>query len=198
MSEKKAWTPTPKAFQRLLTWLRADDEDAGVGYLDMRRRLVAYFDRRECSEPDDLADEVFNRVARRLEEEGITESETPAKYCYIVARFVLMEHRREAQKAQRLANEMRVRGSAGGHMADESSRDEAMLACLERCAGRLQPRDRDTIVQYYAGSGRGKIENRRALARFLGISVNALSIRACRLREALYQCVRRCLDQPLK
>ena len=194
MNEKKEWTPTPKAFQRLLTWLRADEADAGVGYLDMRRRLVAYFDRRQCSDPDDLADEVFNRVARRLEEEGITESETPAKYCYIVARFVLMEHRREAHKAQRLVNEMRVHsGAASQRMAEESSSNEAMLTCLERCADRLQPRDRDTIVRYYAGSGRQKIENRRSLAGVLGISVNALSIRACRLREALHECVRRCL-----
>ena len=195
MTEKKDWNPTPEAFHRLLTWLRADGGDTGVGYLDMHRRLVAYFDRRQCSTPDDLADEVLNRVARRLEEEGITESETPAKYCYIVARFVLMEHRREAQKVQRVVNDMRVHtGAADRHQRTEDApANEAMLTCLERCAGRLQPRDRDTIVQYYAGTGREKIENRRALARLLGISVNALSIRACRLREALHECVRRCL-----
>ena len=194
MSEKKHWIPTPRAFQRLLAWLRGDGDDSGAEYLDMRRRLVSYFDRRHCATADELADEVFNRVARRLEEEGITETETPAKYCYIVARFVLMEHRRDAQKAQRAIEEMRVQSNAGGRRdSDGVLAKEAMLTCLERCAARLQPRDRDTIVRYYAGSGRQKIENRRALATGLGISLNALSIRACRLRDTLHDCVRRCL-----
>lgn len=65
----------------------------------MRARLVAYFDHKNCAAPNDLADETLNRVAHRLEEEGIIESETPAKYCYIVARFVFMENVRAARGA---------------------------------------------------------------------------------------------------
>ena len=70
----------------------------GLKYLEMRRRLVSYFDRKNCATPDELADETLNRVARRLEEEGAIESETPARYCYIVARFVFMEYLRETHK----------------------------------------------------------------------------------------------------
>jgi hypothetical protein len=43
----------------------------------MHHRLVAYFDRKNCSSPADLADETLNRVARRLEEEGVT-------YCVVL------------------------------------------------------------------------------------------------------------------
>jgi hypothetical protein len=57
----------------------------------MRERLVTYFDRKNCLLPDELADETLNRVARRIEEEGKIKSESPAKYCYITARFVFME-----------------------------------------------------------------------------------------------------------
>jgi hypothetical protein len=93
-------------------------------------------------------------------------------------------------------HEMRMHsGAAAHHVEAGNSAAEAMLTCLKRCASRLQPRDRETIVRYHAGSGREKIENRRALAGFLGISVNALSIRACRLREALHECVRQCLGR---
>jgi hypothetical protein len=37
-----------------------------------------------------------------------------------------------------------------------------------------------------------KIENRRSLAQTLGITVNALSIRACRIRDKLESCVKKC------
>lgn len=67
----------------------------GQNYLEMRQRLVAYFDRKNCSAPNELADETLNRVTRRLEEENLTDSEAPAaKYCYIVARFVFLEYLR--------------------------------------------------------------------------------------------------------
>jgi hypothetical protein len=46
-------------------------------YLEMRHRLVAYFDRKNCISPADLADETLNHVARRLEEEGVT-------YCVVL------------------------------------------------------------------------------------------------------------------
>src|SRR6266446_5516805 len=96
-SPKKDWVLTPKAFRGLLAWLDDQEESDGQNYLEMRRRLVVFFDRKNCLAPDDLADETLNRVARRLEEEGKIESDAPAKYCYIVARYVFMEHLREAQ-----------------------------------------------------------------------------------------------------
>ena len=185
---------TPGAFHRLLNWLDGGADSGGQKYLEMRRRLVAYFDRRNCSAPDELADETLNRVARRLEEEGVIESDAPARYCYIVARFVFMEHLREAQKANVLLDDMR-RQSHGNNMAvSEAEKEikEKLFDCLEQCADKLEPLSRGIIIRYYAGKERAKIENRRALAKELGITVNALSIRACRIRDKLEDCVRRC------
>ena len=70
---------------------------------------------------------------------------------------------------------------------------ERMLNCLEQCAGNLEPPNREIITRYYVGKEREKIENRRALAEELGITMNALSIRACRIRDKLEACVKQCL-----
>jgi hypothetical protein len=48
------------------------------------------------------------------------------------------------------------------------------------------------IVEYYRDAGRQKIEHRRALADRLGLSMNALAIRASRIRDALSTCLERC------
>jgi DNA-directed RNA polymerase specialized sigma24 family protein len=192
---KKDWTLTPGAFQRLLSWLDADAGSDGRNYLEMRQRLVGYFDRKNCSTPDDLADETLNRVARRLVEEEVIESDTPAKYCYIVARFVFLEHLRETQKESVLLGEIQ-RQSPRPNMSearDEEEAREKLLACLGQCSAKLEPAQRELITRYYVGKKQVKIENRRALAAELKITVNALSIRACRIRDKLEACVRQCV-----
>ncbi len=73
------WTLSRDALQRLLTWLDGGADSDGHAYVEMRRRLRDYFARKNCRTPDDLADETLTRVARRLEEEGITRAETPAR-----------------------------------------------------------------------------------------------------------------------
>lgn len=193
---KKNWTITSSAFHRLLEWLDEGVSSAGQKYLEMRERLVSYFDRKNCMMPDDLADETLNRVARRLEEEGKIESETAAKYCYITARFVFMESLRGKEKESvPLDDVLQKEGQklARADDRDEKEIKEKRLNCLEHCTGKLEPANREIIVRYYYGEERVKIENRRALAGELNISVNALSIRACRIREKLEACVGKCV-----
>jgi hypothetical protein len=55
--------------------------------------------------------------------------------------------------------------------------------------------DRELIREYYRGDQRERIANRRALSAKLGLTQNALSIRACRIRSALEACVRRRLSE---
>ncbi|MFN2493079.1 MAG: hypothetical protein ABR501_09380 [Pyrinomonadaceae bacterium] len=196
VQQKKDWTLTPRALDQLLSWLDEGSDSQGQKYLEMRRRLVSYFDRKNCATPDELADETLNRVARRLEEKGFIDSEPPARYCYIVARFVFMEHLREARKVDALRDNLQ-RQSRGNSFAavdanDEKDSKEKILNCLERCTGKLEVLNREIITRYYTGKERVKIENRRALAEELGITMNALSIRACRIRDKLEDCVREC------
>lgn len=190
---KKDWLLTPAAFQRLLDWLDEGPNSEGQKYLEMHRCLVAYFDRKNCPAPHELADETINRVARRLEETHAIEAEIPAKYCYITARFVFLEYLRARAKDQRVRDEFSRESFDEREEQRKRESKERMLECLDRCADKLDSRDRKLILRYYFGEERVKIENRRALAKVLDITMNALSIRACRIRDKLELCVRQCL-----
>jgi DNA-directed RNA polymerase specialized sigma24 family protein len=195
---KQDWNLDARAFQPFLKWLDQGVDSAGQNYLAMRQRLVAYFDRKNCPEPDELADETLNRVARRLEEEGAIASETPAKYCYIVARFVFMEDLRAIQKKTSVQSEIQRQTDAVEQEVsglEDRETKAKFFECLDRCLEKLAPPNREVILRYYTGKERVKIDNRRALAEELGITTNALSIRACRIRDKLETCVRDCAKE---
>jgi DNA-directed RNA polymerase specialized sigma24 family protein len=180
-----------QTFRRLLAWLDQGVNTNGQSYVAIRERLLGYFDRKNCLNADELADETLNRVARRLDEEdGNIETEIPAKYCYIVARFVFMEHLRATEKEIAALDD--IGRQANAMSPEDRDRKEKMLECLDLCAARLEASQRELIFGYYSGEQRVKIENRHSLAQTLGISVNALSIRACRIRDKLESCVREC------
>jgi DNA-directed RNA polymerase specialized sigma24 family protein len=198
-SRKLAWKLTQPAFERFLNWLDCTEDTDGRGYLEIRARLVNYFYRKNCLDPDELADEVLNRVARRLEEDGFIESETPAKYCYTVARYVFLESLRSPLAKNIQLDELSSGHPDAGHaVIDESDQaviKERMMTCLDSCAEKLDVDSRKMIFEYYVGSQRIKIENRRRLADKIGISINALSIRACRVRSKLESCVQDCVER---
>lgn len=157
----------------------------------MRSRLAIYFDRKNCSDPDVLADEVLNRVGRRLEEEGNIETESPAKYCYTVARFVFMEQLRSTVTREVAIEDLALK--APDDQVDTVYEREAAMDCLERCAGSIDETRRNLIIRYYSGEKGAKIANRKQMADELGVSLNALGIRAFRIRESLEACLTKCL-----
>jgi DNA-directed RNA polymerase specialized sigma24 family protein len=194
---KKDWILNPEAFRRLLNWLDSGNDSEGERYLEVRRRLTTYFDRKNCPSSDELADETLNRIARKLEEKGTITEVSPLHYCYIVAKFVFLESARRAKPIQTgttelMSSEPNTFGSAGTSHVGTSEVKEKMFDCLERCLSKLPPGDRELILEYYRGEQRVKIERRSALAAHLGVTMNALSIRACRIRNKLEACVRAC------
>jgi DNA-directed RNA polymerase specialized sigma24 family protein len=198
---KKDWTLNPAAFRQFLNWLDEGVDSGGERYLEMRRRLARYFDRRNCSSPDDLADETLDRVARKLEEKGEIVGASPAHYCYIVAKFVFLEFGRRSEHNQTSLDDARGSGRVTASLTVPSRRDvdvvvkEKLFDCLERCLGRLQPEDRELILDYYRGEQRAKIQRRSELAVRFDLTMNALSIRACRIRSRLEICVSTCVAQ---
>ncbi len=198
---KKDWALNPEAFRQFLSWLDEGVDSGGDRYLEMRRRLSRYFDLRNCSLPDDLADETLNRVARKLEEKGEIVGTSPGHYCYIVAKFVLLEFRRRAEHKHSSLEQLSGSGQSIGSLIvtarpdSEREAKEKLFDCLERCLGKLQADDRSLIVEYYRGEQRAKIVRRAELAARLGLTMNALSIRACRIRSKLEVCVSTCARQ---
>ena len=194
----KNWIQTPGAFGHLLTWLDEGADSGGERYVEMRRRLVSYFGRKRCLSPDELADETLNRVARKLEEHGTITDASPAHYCYIVAKFVFLEYLRGAEHRQISLDEVSGVPDALSHPAaahaDEAGvdADERRFDCLDHCLRQLTAYDRALILEYYSGDQGPGIERRRQLAARLGLTANALTIRACRIRGALQACVNGC------
>ncbi|MBV9072910.1 MAG: hypothetical protein JOZ10_04700 [Acidobacteria bacterium] len=197
VSRKKDWEPSESAFRGLLNWLDAGEDSDGRRYLDIRRRLVLYFERKNCLASQELADETLNRVARRLEEQGCIRDAAPAQYCYIVARFVFLESLREPEAQSRALSDESASSPPGqrARSSDDDRSSKEMLQALEECLTTLAPSDRELMLEYYRGERQEKIRGRKALAGRLGVTLNALTIRACRLRDKLEACVRRRLGE---
>lgn len=198
---KKDWTLNRETLRQFLGWLDEGVETNGERYLEMRRRLVRYFDCRNCPSPDDLADDTLNRVARKLEEKGEIVAATPAHYCYIVARLVFLESTRNRELHAASLDDTKSSNMFMGTLAaptdaatDPASK-EKLFTCLERCLSKLRSQDRELILEYYRGEQWEKIDRRSQMASRLGLTPNALSIRACRIRAKVESCVRACSDE---
>src|SRR5262249_22000077 len=149
-------------------------DSGGERYLEIRNRLVGYFDRRNRLFAEDLADETLNRIAKILVRDGAIEV-PPEAYCYIVAKFVLLEDcRRERRDHLHRASQLGDQRYADASLADAEDRHrEERLARLDDSLEQLGAEQRALIVEYYRDTGASKIARRRALAQRLGISANA-------------------------
>ena len=190
VSVKKKWVLTQEALDGLLTSLDADREQAGKKYERIRLKLVKYFEWRGASFPDGEADETINRVARKIEEGA--DVHNLDGYFYGVARLVLVESLRAREKEQQALVHVPV---VEMNPVDDHPENEKLRACLDRCLRHLSAENRDLIVEYYQEEKSRKIERRKGLAARLGIPLNALRIRAHRIRVGLEACVSECLAQ---
>lgn len=179
----KDWVLTKESFDALLAWLDPAREEAGRKYEEIRLRLIKIFACRGCCEPEDLADETINRVSKKLNEIQETYSGDPARYFYGVANKVHLEYlRRKPAPVQPVRTE-------------NSDEIEKEFECLERCILKLTPDNRLLVLGYYQDEKRAKIDHRKNLAEQMGIAVNALRIRACRIRASLQKCVQSCVNE---
>ncbi len=183
------WELTAEAFARLLAGFDANPERAAAQYESLRLALVKFFDWQSAMFPEELADETFNRVARKLDE-GV-ELQNATTYCHGVARLVLLESRKRAE--HRRAEFDEAINVADPREADETADDDERRRCFDRCLNELPPENRRLVLSYYQHDKRQKIDGRQALADQLGLPLNALRSRVQRIRDRLEQCVRQCL-----
>ena len=191
---KAKWSASESSFARLLAWIDNGRESDGREYLALRTRLVAYFERKGCDSPDDLADETLERVNRRLDEEGEIDVETPAKFFYITAKFVFLEYLRSGRRKESSFDTADLENLGARPFVSDDEQREQLSRCLDRCLAGLNADEKDLIYGYYFGERRAKIDNRRALAAKLGLTPNALAIRTCRIRERLERCITQCSE----
>jgi RNA polymerase sigma factor (sigma-70 family) len=128
-------------------------------------------------------------VVQKLQELKGKYSGDPALYFYGVARNISLEYMRKHRRDPLMTADLGI--SPPEH---QPTLYEQQYNCLEECLEKLSPANRELILSYYSQKKRAKVEYRKQLAEKLGIEVNALRVRAFRVREALEKCVRACLD----
>lgn len=178
----KNWVLTQEAFDALLDWLDPDRQVAGQKYEDIRRRLVTIFSCRGCAEPEDLADDTINRVASKLSAIQSSYVGDPARYFYGVANKIYLEYRRRPVPTVQTPP------------ATYDEEIEKEFECLERCMQELTAENQKLVIEYYQDERQARIDHRKRLAEQLGIAINALRIRAFRIRASLQECVANCLQ----
>ena len=168
----------PEALNVLLAWLNSDRERAGEQYEQLRRKLMLFFEARHCNpRAEELADRTLDLVARRLQQGVEIYTHVVVHYAYGVARNILRDYCKRVKLQPVTRDPMLV--------PPPRSAREQQLQCLERCLNELPPESRHLIQTYYQEEKRAKIDQRQRLAQQLGISANALRLRAHQIRLKL-------------
>jgi DNA-directed RNA polymerase specialized sigma24 family protein len=181
------WDLTEEAFAKFLACLDSDPARAGEKYETLREALVKFLDWRGALFPEELVDEIFNRVTRKLEE-GETIRDMP-NYCHGVARLVLL------QSLERPGNKRVELEELSMIAIPQPDVTDVRQECLNHCLRQLTAENRELIIEYYRKEGRQKSDHRVAMAERLGIPLNTLRGRAQRIRDKLERCIRRRLKE---
>lgn len=189
MKRRETQATTIRGYDRLIERLGGEFTQAAAAFQQLRQRLVRLLAWRGTSDPEALADETLERVARQLGGGLEIKSEDPFRYAARVAQLVAHEDLRALRREQTVHKAAQEQPTTT-HDDD----DDARMASLESCLEALPAADRELILTFYRGEKGSRIAGRRALAARLGISVNALRIRAYRLRQTLEQCIRDQVD----
>ena len=181
------WDLTEDAFAKFLACLDSDPARAGEKYEELREALVKFLDWRGALFPEEMVDEIFNRVTRKLEE-GETIRDMP-NYCHGVARLVFL------QSLERPGNKRVELEDLSMIAIPQPDVTNVRQECLNHCLRQLSAENRELIIEYYRREGRQKSDQRVAMAERLGIPLNALRSRVQRIRDKLERCIRQCYKE---
>jgi DNA-directed RNA polymerase specialized sigma24 family protein len=185
--KKKDWVLTEQNLAGFLSVLDEDRERAGEQYEIIRRKLVKFFAWRGSANSEELADETLNRLVRKIDEgEAIRNL---SAYIGGMARLVWLETLKKQERERSALDDLRA--SSHNPSQTDSQRNE----CFESCLEGLLPENRALILDYYRAEKSSKIKLRKQLAEKLGTPLNALRIRAHRIRMRLEKCVGDCLSK---
>jgi RNA polymerase sigma factor (sigma-70 family) len=181
----------PADFERFLAWISPDPAQAGDRYNSLHRSLIVIFKAKGCHRAEELADETLDRAICRLPEIIDTYQGAPIAYIRAIANNLFLEYLREQELLTPFPDDDPP--PVPVPPADEDG--EQALECLRRCLTRLPSEGRQLVLDYYQEEGQSRIEKRRQLAEQIGIALNALRLRAHRLRATLESCLEQCLEQ---
>jgi len=184
------WKLTETAFNKLLSSLSPDRNEAANRYELLRRKLIRFCESNSNVPADEGADEIINRVTRKLDEG--TQIPNVFAYSFGVARMVLKEFWKERERSHSVMRELPSTTTVTVPILED--KDDTRLQCFDRCLEDLSTESRKLIMDYYREDRHAKIELRKELAQQLSIPLNALRIRAHRVRRTLEECCKECLS----
>lgn len=181
---------TQTGFDNFLAALDGDRERAGAKYESLRVRLVKLFEWRNCEAAEELTDEVFDRVIKKIA--AGEQIQNINAYAATVAQFVFKEeYRRRGRFFQPIEDTPAIKHSATATDA-ETNENDARFDCLEKCLAEFSVENRRLVTDYYDTDERTIIARRKRLADSLNVSLNTLRIRVCRLKSKLEDCTLDC------
>lgn len=175
---------THDELEALLAWLDADKDRAAAKYEIVRRGLIDRFVVGGCIDAESLADEVIDRVTKRVPEIAASYEGNPISYFHGVARKVLLEYFRSKRREARRAP-----------VQTEPRFSERYYECLESCLSQLESEKRELIESYYSEQKRAKIESRKVMRQEMSLKADALRVRTFRIRQTLKRCVSECVER---
>lgn len=138
-----------------------------------------------------MADDVFDRVIKKLPKLKTTFTGNPKLYFYGVAKNLVKEYRKQVKSCATVESIEPAVDPQEFQEEDADRREE----CLSICLRKLTKEKRALILSYYSKEKQEKIMHRSKMARDLGVSVEALRVRMLRIRVTLEQCIDQCLDE---
>ncbi len=168
----------------MLAWFDPDRAVAAKTYDTIRTGLLRIFVSNRCKDPGELADETFERLAKRLEGISSTYEGDPAKYCYGIARNLIHEDRKRREIPDGIFSEPPI---------DLISQDD-VYECLLECLEFLTFDKQKLILDYHLYQGKARIDHHRQMATELSISEDDLRTRAHHIRVNLEKCILLCMS----
>jgi DNA-directed RNA polymerase specialized sigma24 family protein len=174
---------TPESFASLLVALGDAGKQEGAHYEQLRSKLIFFFSRRSMLFPEDLADEVLDRLAQRVSD-GTQIASIPG-FALGIARHVAQEQSAGKNCLQTMGDDFW--DNVPAYSATQSNEEE--IACMERCLKMLPSAERQILKAYYLSSSDNLMQARKSLAERIGISPNTLRQRVFLARQSLRACM---------
>lgn len=178
-------------FEQFLLTLDRDREQAAEKYIALRERVEKFFEWRDCENTEELTDIVFDRVLKKIiKGEKI---ENTAAYSISVAKFVLLENRRESLRKEEL--DENLPDITSKNISGEDELKDKKFDCLNKCLAEFPSDKRKLLIEYFDTEEATMIMKRKRLAEKSGFNLNTLRIRVSRLKTKLEKCTKDCCDE---
>jgi DNA-directed RNA polymerase specialized sigma24 family protein len=174
---------TADNFAALLGALGDTSQERGIQYETLRSKLIFFFARRSLQFPEDLADEVLDRLAHRIAE-GVDIASPPA-FALGIARYVAQEQSAKQIHSQDV--DEAFWNNVPAHLITQNEEEE--ISRMERCMKKLPRSEARLLRSYYLAATDNSMQIRKSLANDLGISANALRQRVFLARQNLRECM---------